>query len=34
MILPRNKSFYGSDLTGEKRNELDKVEKSREPAVR
>jgi len=34
MILPRNKSFYNSDLTGEKRGELDKVEKSREPTVR
>jgi acetolactate decarboxylase len=34
MILPRNKSFYDSDLTGEKRGELDKVEKSRESTTR
>jgi acetolactate decarboxylase len=34
MILPRDTSFYNSDLTGEKRGDLDKVEKSKGPAVR
>ena len=34
MLLPRNESFYKSDLTGEKKGDLDKVEKSREPAAR
>lgn len=34
MVLPRNKSFYDSDLTKEKKSDLDKVEKSREPATR
>lgn len=34
MVLPHNKSFYHSDLTKEKKTELDKVEKAREPVAR
>jgi acetolactate decarboxylase len=34
MILPRSESFYTTDLTKEKRKELDTVEKSRAPTGR
>lgn len=34
MILPRHKSFYNSDLAGEKQSDLEKVEKPRESIVR
>jgi hypothetical protein len=30
-VLPRSESFYTTDLTKEKRKDLDKVEKSRAP---
>ena len=34
MLLPKSRSFYRVDLTGEKKGDLDEVEKSREPAAR
>ena len=34
MVLPRSESFYTTDLTKEKRKDLDKVEKSRAPTGR
>jgi hypothetical protein len=33
-VLPRSESFYTTDLTKEKRKDLDKVEKSRAPTGR